>query len=224
MKKQLLKLIPQSVKNAIEAEASLKARTRREFIETKLPKIELAPEHISNIQVLSNREELLKHMPKQGNVAELGVDTGTFSKKIMEINKPAKLHLVDAWDTPRYGTDKQHAVTQKFKAEIDKGTIQMHIGYSTDCAFHFEDGYFDWIYIDTNHSYQTTFAELRAYAPKMKPGGIMAGHDFINGNWISTLRYGVREAVYEFCVEANWELIYLTMEIGDNPSFAIKKI
>ncbi|MCU0386267.1 MAG: hypothetical protein MUE38_09580, partial [Flavihumibacter sp.] len=61
-------------------------------------------------------------------------------------------------------------------------------------------------------------------APKLKPGGIIAGHDFIKGNWLSGYRYGVMEAVYEFCVTHNWELIFLTTETNDHPSFAIRRI
>lgn len=166
----------------------------------------------------------MEKLPPHGNVAELGVDTGTYSSLILEWNNPAKLHLVDAWDTPRYGEDKAQAVIKKFDALIAEGKVQLHRGLSTERASDFEDNYFDWIYIDTNHTYRTTYEELRAYAPKMKPGGIIAGHDFINGNWIGGMRYGVREAVHEFCVEQGWEFVFLTMEIGDNPSFAIRKL
>lgn len=95
---------------------------------------------------------------------------------------------------------------------------------STEAAQDFEDGYFDWIYIDTDHSYETTRDELELYAPKMKPGGIIAGHDYKIGNWISMYRYGVIEAVHEFCVKHNWELIYLTVEPSESQSFANRKI
>ncbi len=37
-------------------------------------------------------------------------------------------------------------------------------------------------------------------------------------------RYGVIEAVYEFCSKYNWEILFLTTELETNPSFAIKKI
>lgn len=95
---------------------------------------------------------------------------------------------------------------------------------STDAAYDFPDNYFDWIYIDTDHTYETTRDELRLYAPKMKKGGIIAGHDYVHGNWISTFRYGVVEAVHEFCVQFGWEIIYLTIEPTENQSFAIRKI
>ena len=58
----------------------------------------------------------------------------------------------------------------------------------------------------------------------MKKGGIIAGHDYVHGNWISAFRYGVVEAVHEFCVQFGWEIIYLTIEPTENQSFAIRKI
>lgn len=82
----------------------------------------------------------------------------------------------------------------------------------------------DWIYIDTDHSYETTRDELRLYASKVKDGGIIAGHDYVKGNWITTYRYGVIEAVHEFCVGNDWELIYLTAEPLESQSFAIRKV
>ena len=67
-------------------------------------------------------------------------------------------------------------------------------------------------------------AELRAYAPKLRPGGIMAGHDYSMGNWVKGFRYGVIEAVHEFCVEHDWELRYLTVQRLERPSFAISHL
>ena len=100
----------------------------------------------------------------------------------------------------------------------------MHIGNSIDLLTEFEDNYFDWIYIDTNHSYNTTKNELEVAAKKVKDNGLICGHDYIMGNWTSGYKYGVIEALHEFCVLYNWEIIYLTIEQSIPPSFAIRKI
>jgi len=44
------------------------------------------------------------------------------------------------------------------------------------------------------------------------------------GNWVSSIRYGVIEAVHEFVVERAWDLVYLTVEPTERQSFAIRRI
>ena len=44
------------------------------------------------------------------------------------------------------------------------------------------------------------------------------------GNWLKSYRYGVIEAVHQFCVENNWQIILLTADQTENLSFAIKRI
>lgn len=195
---------------------------RPKFETMPLPKIDEV--HILNLKALTCREALLECLPKGGVVAELGVDFGGFSEKILKISKPAKLHLIDVWQSNRYPQKLFHEVSQKFSEELNTGQVVINRGYSTVVGSEFEDEYFDWIYIDTAHSYKVTKAELEMYMPKMKNGGIIAGHDFIIGEIDVPWKYGVIEAVYEFCKTYHWEIIYLTMEREIPPSFAIRKI
>ncbi len=196
----------------------------REEREQQIPKIPLRAENVENTSLLLNREILLKKFGKGGNVAEIGVDEGKFSQKIFEINTPDHFHLVDIWGTDRFHDGKYQNVKNFFNDQIESDQVHIHKNLSTDAAYDFPDNYFDWIYIDTDHTYETTRDELRLYAPKMKKGGIIAGHDYVHGNWIATFRYGVVEAVHEFCVQFGWEIIYLTIEPTENQSFAIRKI
>ena len=108
--------------------------------------------------------------------------------------------------------------------EIKENKVEINRGLSTQVVDQFANGYFDWIYIDTTHSYETIIEELELYRSKVKENGIIAGHDYIVGNWDGLVRYGVIEAVYEFCVKYNWEILYLTNELNIKPSFAIRKI
>lgn len=187
-----------------------------------MPVPEIGYEHVQNAKLLETREQMLSLLPKNGVVAELGVDHGDFSQKILEINRPSKLHLVDEWKSDRYPEKLFHEVGQRFHSEIKTGKVEINRGLSVDVVKQFPDCYFDWIYIDTAHTYAVTKEELEAYFPKIKPGGIIAGHDFIVGEIDIPWKYGVIEAVYEFCKNHNWEIIYLTMERGISPSFAIR--
>lgn len=206
---------------------TLVGRTARHIIgppDPRVPVYELTPRHIRHLQVLPDRAALLEQLPKNGVVAEIGVDRGDFSEQILRVTAPAKLHLIDAWSSKRYHQGLQKFVEDRFAAGIAQGIVEINKGLSTDMAAHFPDAYFDWIYIDTDHSYFTTRDELVLYAPKMKLEGMIAGHDFVVGNWASLVRYGVQEAVYEFCCLNDWEMRWMTLENGGFPSFAIRRM
>ena len=188
-----------------------------------MPYTEIADKHILNAILLQDRTSLLQILPQQAICAEIGVASGDYSKKIYDITNPTKLHLIDMWGTDRYGEECKQTVLAHFSDEIDAGKVVINEGCSTDVLQNFPDYYFDWVYIDTDHSYSTTAMELDLCRRKVKEQGIIAGHDFIMGNWNKGLRYGVVEAVYEFCVRHEWEIIAVTMELFDN-SFVLRKM
>lgn len=223
MKSIIKKLIPNAIKKFLYARYRYKIKEENRVISEKIPKYNLKSEHVKNLKVLADRQELLKYLPQGGIVAELGVDQGDYSEIIYKLNKPQKLHLIDVWGSNRYNKQKQELVERKFSSPISKKEVEINLGLSTEVVNEFKDEYFDWIYIDTDHSYKMTKQELELWFPKVKQGGIIAGHDFIIGNWNGMIRYGVIEAVQEFCVKYNYELVYLTAEFHQAPSFAIKR-
>jgi len=224
MMEKLAALLPASAKGKINAVWKGQLKSYWESVDKKIPKVEFEEKHIQNLKPLLNREILLQRMPKNGVVAELGVDQGDFSQKILSMCQPKKLHLVDFWGSERYNQAKRNRVETMFRQQMEAGELEINLGLSTQVVSAFPDQYFDWIYIDTDHSYQTTHEELEAYRTKMKPGGIIAGHDYIQGNWNGSVRYGVMEAVAEVCVKYNWELLHITLENAGYPSFAIRAI
>ncbi|MEO8584019.1 MAG: class I SAM-dependent methyltransferase [Flavitalea sp.] len=215
----ILQLIPNRLKKFVRVQFE----SIRKKEDSLIPKMEISGKHISNLIVIQNRTELLKLLPKNAIVAEIGVDKGEFSEEIMAVCKPEKLHLIDVWDSKRYHHGLMAQVQRKFEDQIKNGCVEINLGFSTDVGAKCNDHYFDWIYIDTDHSYLTTKSELEIFSQKLKSGGIIAGHDFVQGNWITGYRYGVIEAVYEFCNAFDWEILYLTMEINTPRSFAIRK-
>jgi len=138
--------------------------------------------------LLLNRQDLLSHLPKGGIVAEVGVDEGVFTEQILTICKPAKLHLIDVWGSERYHSGKASEVKRKFREQIRDGSVEINQGYSTEVLAEFEDGYFDWVYIDSAHTYSTTANELKLARRKVKPRGMIAGHDYVISNWNSNVR------------------------------------
>lgn len=189
-----------------------------------IPLVALEKMHIDCCQTITDRIELLKRLPAEGVVAELGVANGDYSAEILNINRPKCLHLIDVWDSQRYNEGLLANIKNKFSKQIELGQVQIHRQYSQLAIVDFPDCYFDWVYIDTTHSYKQTRLELELLANKVKPGGIIAGHDYLMGNWVDGYKYGVIEAVHEFCISHHYRFKYLTMDLTENQSFAIEKI
>jgi len=221
---KLTHLLPKGTRKKLKAYLRDDSQKDRERKEARIAKVPLADKHMANCELLLNRSIMLSKLKKGGSVAEIGVDRGEFSEQIIDMTEPAVLHLVDTWGTDRYHSGLFESVTKRFENYIDNGRVKIDRKMSTEAAADFAENYFDWIYIDTDHSYKTTREELRKYAPKMKADGIIAGHDYSMGNWTGAYRYGVIEAVHEFCVEHDWELVFLTLEPIEGQSFAIRRI
>lgn len=218
------RVVPRAVRRRLGSLVLSEIKASNKRLSDRIPKVALPPEAIAKTQLLISREAMLERLPKGGIVAELGVDEGAFSAKILQTCAPRRLILVDIWGSERYGQAKRRHVETRFHPEIVGGTVQIEIGRSDEVAARFPDQSFDWIYIDTDHSYGTTIRELEQWSPKITAGGIIAGHDYIVGNWDGMVRYGVIEAVYDFCARHHWEIVYLTMEHDNFPSFAIRRI
>ena len=184
---------------------------------------EYSETHISNCKLLPSRLHLLDSLPKGGVAIELGVDSGEFSKEILQRVQPISLFLVDGWSQDGYGLDKKREVLDRFTTEIRNGKIEVIHKLSHEAAALFPDDYFDFVYIDTDHTYETTKLELELYRKKIKPGGYLCGDDYVVGNVSGSLHYGVIAAVSEFCQNENWPLSHLTLEPFRPSSFAIRR-
>ena len=68
----------------------------------------------------------------------------------------------------------------------------VHSMQSWDAAEKYADGSLDFVYIDADHHYDAVCRDIDAWLPKVRSGGIIAGHDFCNYPG-----FGVIEAVME---------------------------
>lgn len=202
--------------------ADLKSSFRDE--RASLPLFELGPAHLDEAKLLTSRQALLATLPKGGRIVEAGVAAGGFSQDILDIARPEELHLIDVWQSERYNEDLMNGVKARFAAEIAAGQVVIHRGLSTEVVHTLPDGHFDFIYIDTAHTYDTTIAELRLFSRKLKPGGLLGGHDYVVGSMPTMMMYGVIAAVHQFCVEDGWKVKFLTVEQCMFPSFAIEQL
>lgn len=179
--------------------------------------VALKQKHVQNCKVLAHRFDMLDVLPKNAVVAELGVEHGLFSKEILERCIPSELILVDTWpDASIKDSCMQNAATPD-KTFFNQTTSLAYLNSLQEDSL-------DWVYIDTDHTYKTTKAELESAAKAVKNDGYICGHDYTSINYSGLKRYGVVEAVNEFCVKFDYEFIYLTAETTRHISFALKKI
>ena len=98
-------------------------------------------------------------------------------------------------------------VINKFLSDRDVHIIRK---FSGDAAKSFPDEYFDWVYIDADHTFDGLTNDLKSWWPKLRSGGIFSGHDFLNGYYMETF-FGVKDAVEKFALEKN-KRIYTIQE------------
>jgi hypothetical protein len=182
------------------------------------PAAALQEKHLKNCRVLESRDKMLEYMPKNAVCVEVGIYRCEFSKKILEITQPKKLYLFDIAD--RF----IRIANENFKTEIAQNKVEVRKGDSTQVLLSMPDGFFDWIYIDGLHTYEKVKEDLEAARLKIKRGGIIALNDYIFFGPSDFTKIGVIEAVNEFCIKNEYELIFYALQGRTYNDVAIRKI
>jgi hypothetical protein len=167
---------------------------------------------------------LLKELKLPLIVAEVGVAEGRFSLDFLKAGVE-KLYLIDAWENlDQKGdggfTKEWHDNNyQDMLSRIDTFKDKVYIlgGLSCEMAKQIKNDELSMVYIDADHSYNGVKRDLNAFYPKVKSGGIIAGHDYTN------LDYGVFQAVDEFCKENNYIPILIPENGHDSSFYFIKR-
>ena len=165
----------------------------------------LTPEHLRNCRVFPDRRALLDLVPRGGECAEVGVWKGEFSRVILEATQPRTLHLID------FAKETIDLVDGLFAAEIASGRVRTHHSLSVDAINSLPPASLDWIYIDADHAYEGVNADLEAARTRMKPGGLIAMNDYVYFGPLDFAKYGVVEAVNQFCLDYRYEFIGMAL-------------
>lgn len=171
--------------------------------------------HRNNIPSMLRRAGLNHH------VCEIGVRAGQNLDQIVQGSKPSEFVGIDSWDSGEISSQNdvgfsqvkqdqlESQVRNKFAKYGERGRIIR--GYFFEVCSQFPDGYFDYIYIDADHSYEAVKRDLEDWYPKVRTGGILAGHDYIAKD-SKHVKYGVIEAVDEFVRNHNVRFFATTPE------------
>ena len=173
-----------------------------------------------------------------GEAVEIGVHRGQFARIFLDRWGGKKLYLVDPyWDAPSSYNLQSELLPEKgpsrradyYEAQIvtdahhTRREFILETSVTASGMFH-NDG-IDFVYIDGDHSQDNVLKDLLSWWPKLRAGGIIAGHDWAcpgedGGLWALGIQYAV--ARWAELMRVEW--VYLIVEENGLPwsFYAIK--
>lgn len=160
---------------------------------------------------------------------EIGVFAGDMSVALLRGNPDLHLIMVDSWEGSgaaydgdsgdwhaELTQDSQDAFMQKAIDRVAFASDRARIvrSRSAEAAQTIPDQSCDFVFIDADHSYLGCLADIEAWAPKVKPGGWLCGHDYENTNFP---KFGVTQAVTEYLERTGFSL-----DLGENFTWFIQ--
>ena len=143
---------------------------------------------------MENRLKLI-NLFQENNIFGIGIELGTYkghyAKEILKVWS-GKLYLVDVWrnlenDDYLDGSnqiDYKSIISECFDSIKENEDRCFIIRADSKNAIElFNDLSLDFVYIDANHKYEHVKEDLNIWFPKVRYGGIVSGHDYLNTDW-----------------------------------------
>lgn len=151
--------------------------------------------------------------------AEIGTDHGQYAQQILEGIPGVKLYCIDPWtpytegddvhdkdDVEKIYNEAKQRLEQRKEDGLPKYNCTIIRDTSMEALQDFPDNFLDFVFIDGNHSYSYVLEDITEWTKKVKPGGIIAGHDYkvdpVND-------YGVIEAVEKYTKDNNISPLFI---------------
>lgn len=169
------------------------------------------PTYTRTLRCVPSRAELPALLDARGLAGvgvEVGVRVARYSTYLLSHWHGGRLISIDPWtEAPLEEYADTSNVAQELQEEYAARAAERLAAFgprseiwrttSSEGASRIADGTLDFVYIDARHDYQSVLDDLEAWFPKVRPGGIVAGHDYLDGVVRGT-DYGVKSAVDEF--------------------------
>ena len=151
-----------------------------------------------------------------------GRSTSFLAVEIVNSNKNVDFYCVDTWEG---SVEHQGLNFLPQLYDIFLNNMRPVEGYyiplkmtSFEASKKFEDGTLKFVFLDASHEYQDIKNDIKFWLPKIKPGGVLAGHDYyVDGyDWFPGVKKAVNEELINFKTQENcW--IY-EVPIPENPT------
>lgn len=159
--------------------------------------------------------QVTKHGFKSG--AEIGCEAGITTSFLLRHCSQLHLYAVDTWgdlvpeslrsEAYNYHTKNFDVIYPRFLDRVKHYRNRLTIlqGVSWEMACKVEDGSLDFIFIDADHGYESVMKDILAWVPKVRPGGLISGHDYDPKHEDV---YGVVQAVDEYFGKDNFKVTF----------------
>lgn len=169
----------------------------------------------------------------KGKGVEVGVQKGIFSEIILKSWEGQTLYSIDPWlefskdeyiDDANVPQNKQEELYQETLERLKPFGNQSKVirAKSEEAVKLFQDEQLDFVYLDAQHTYEALKKDIERWFPKVKKGGLLGGHDYIDDGIYAEGVYGVMSAVNEFVRKEKLDLI-LSNELRSPSWFVLKK-
>lgn len=172
--------------------------------------------------------KLLEMLGLEGNGVEVGTFRGEYAAKLLE-TWPGHLTVIDPWvnlPDEEYldGCNKYPmgvayteamAALKPFSDQVNVKRMK-----SDEAVKLFADNSLDFVYLDGNHDLAHITQDINAWWPKVREGGILAGHDYLDKE-TDAWRCYVKTAVDSFSQDNN---IAPLITIEPVPSWILLKL
>jgi len=133
--------------------------------------------------------------------AEIGVAQGWYSEILCRENPQAKLYAVDVWQQYEGFNEYKDRIDRYYeaaKALLAPYNCELIKKFSMDAIKDFADNSLDFVFIDGAHDFKNVAMDIYEWAKKVRPGGIVFGHDYkrSKGKYIVEVKDVVQAYMY----------------------------
>jgi cephalosporin hydroxylase len=140
-------------------------------------------------------EEVASTVPDGTTLVEVGLGEGTsvicLAESLLNAHKEG-CHVIGVDNLAYGGSAQLNALVRHVVQAQVAPYVELRVAESLVASCAFPDESLEFVFLDSGHQYEQTKAEIRCWLPKVRCGGVLAGHDYF-----STENPGVRQAVEE---------------------------
>ena len=166
-------------------------------------------------RAFADRVDLLSVLPKANKFAEIGIVSGDFAIKILELNRPEEYHAFD-WSFDWVRPENRAALDQHPRVFLHEGNPDQIISLEPPDSY-------DIIYLNGPKDFSGTQQYMKICLDKLRQDGYLIVNDFTAWDPVQGFPYGVMPAVSKIVNEENLEVVYISLHARGFYNIALRR-